>query len=69
MNNIFTLIFEKSASGEMSGTGLLNRSLVYAIAGFVLGISAPVGWVLTRLLFFYDSSQTLWYQVFWAFHP
>ena len=33
-----------------------NRSKLYAIIGFFLGISAPVGWTVLRLLLFSDLS-------------
>jgi methyl-accepting chemotaxis protein len=62
MNNIFSLVIEKSAGGEKIKAGTLDRSILYAIAGFLLGVAAPIGWVLTRLIFFFDSNLSLWVQ-------
>lgn len=41
-----------------------NRSQMYAIFGFFLGISAPLGWMLLRLLLFADPNLPLFSQLF-----
>lgn len=41
-----------------------RHSTVYSIAGFLLGVSAPVGWSIIRLILFYDEKQPLFLQVF-----
>ena len=43
---------------------MTKKSTVYSCSGFMLGIGAPIGWTLIRILFFYDDSQTLLGQVF-----
>ncbi len=40
------------------------RSRRYALLGFVLGIGAPVGWTITRLLFLMDENLPLMSQIF-----
>jgi methyl-accepting chemotaxis protein len=45
-------------------TGRINRSVLYALAGFAMGISAPLIWILIRLVFFHDPGQTIPEQVF-----
>lgn len=61
MNNIFSLIIEKSSGGSGEKGGF-DRSVLYALAGFLLGVSAPIGWMLTRLVFFYDPDLSIWAQ-------
>lgn len=47
-----------------SGKGnKLNRSSLYAVFGFFLGVLAPIGWALLHLILFWQKGQTLWYQV------
>jgi methyl-accepting chemotaxis protein len=41
-----------------------NRSQLYALIGFFLGISAPVGWTVLRLILFSDPAIPLSAQVF-----
>jgi methyl-accepting chemotaxis protein len=41
-----------------------SRKQLFALIGFFLGISAPVGWTLLRLLFFADRSAPLGAQIF-----
>ena len=41
-----------------------NFSQVYALIGFFLGISAPLGWMVLRLLLFADANQPLSSQLF-----
>ena len=43
---------------------MTKKSTVYSCSGFMLGIGAPIGWTLIRILFFYDDSQSLLEQVF-----
>jgi len=61
MKNIFSLIIEMSAGGA-GAESKVDRSILYALGGFLLGISAPIGWLITRLLFFYQSDVSLWQQ-------
>lgn len=41
-----------------------NRSVLYGLIGFFLGISAPLGWIALRLVLFADPSLSLGSQVF-----
>ena len=41
-----------------------NRSQLYAFLGFFLGISAPLGWMLLRLVLFADPATPLSSQIF-----
>lgn len=41
-----------------------RRSTLYSVSGFMLGVSAPVGWIAIRLLFYYDSSLGFFEQIF-----
>jgi methyl-accepting chemotaxis protein len=41
----------------------INRSQLYALIGFFLGISAPVGWTVLRLLLFSDPTVPLSSQI------
>lgn len=59
MKNIFSLVIEKSVARDSSA---FDRSLVYAIGGLILGISAPIGWMLVRLVLFYNSHMSIWDQ-------
>ncbi len=43
---------------------MTKKSTVYSCSGFMLGIGAPIGWTLIRILFFYDDKQTFLGQVF-----
>lgn len=40
-----------------------KRSIIYAGLGFILGITAPVAWIVLRLILFPDPGQSLWTQV------
>lgn len=62
MKNIFSLIIEKSAAGQAGQPGSLDRSFVYALGGLLLGVSAPIGWMLVRLFLFYNPKLTIWEQ-------
>ena len=41
-----------------------NRSVLYGLIGFILGISAPLGWMVVRLALFADPAASLASQVF-----
>jgi hypothetical protein len=41
-----------------------SRSQLYALAGFFLGITAPLGWMVLRLLLFSDPNLPLASQFF-----
>ena len=41
-----------------------KQSTLYLLCGIGLGFGAPVGWTIIRLLFFYDSTLSLFDQVF-----
>lgn len=47
--NIFEIKELQDADGRVRG---LDRSFVYALAGVLLGIAAPLGWMLMRAIFF-----------------
>lgn len=40
-----------------------NRSQLYTFLGFVLGITAPVGWTLVHLVLFPDANLSFWMQL------
>jgi methyl-accepting chemotaxis protein len=40
-----------------------NRSQLYALIGFFLGISAPIGWIILRLLLFSEPGVSLGTQI------
>ncbi len=48
----------------MGSTERVRRSTLYAIVGFVMGISAPLIWTLIRLVLFPNPEQSLWTQIF-----
>jgi methyl-accepting chemotaxis protein len=41
-----------------------KHSILYLFCGIGLGLGAPIGWTIIRLLFFYDSTLSLFDQVF-----
>lgn len=49
-------------SKENAATGI-DRSWLFGICGLCLGISAPIGWQLLRLLLFWQDGQGFWAQV------
>ena len=49
-------------AGRLAG---LDRSYVYAAIGFLLGVAAPVGWMLLRVLFFETEGGGL-FAAMWA---
>ena len=63
MTNIFSLVLE----GKNKQQEKFSRSVLYTSAGFLLGVFAPIGWALVRLLFFYETSRPLWDQSFGYF--
>ena len=53
----------------MSITEILNgrsgkRDIAYAAGGVLLGVMAPLGWIVLRLMLFWDDSSSLFDQVF-----
>lgn len=38
--------------------------MLFSVGGFLLGITAPVGWIAIRMTCFYDPTQTFWGQLF-----
>jgi methyl-accepting chemotaxis protein len=46
-----------------SFTKTKNRRTLYASLGFVLGISAPIAWILIRLICFPEPGMSLWGQI------
>jgi methyl-accepting chemotaxis protein len=41
-----------------------KHSTLFSVGGFLLGVSAPVGWVAIRLLFYYDAKRGFFEQIF-----
>jgi methyl-accepting chemotaxis protein len=41
-----------------------KHSTQFSIGGFLLGVTAPIGWTIIRLIGFYDSKQTFFGQIF-----
>ncbi len=41
----------------------MDRHWRYALGGLALGVSAPIGWTLLRLILFWNEKKTLWEQV------
>lgn len=62
MNKIFSLVIEKSVDASPLGSNSIDRSVIYALSGFLLGVSAPIGWLITRLIFFYEPQYSIWEQ-------
>lgn len=46
-----------------SSTKTKNRRTLYSALGFVLGISAPVAWILIRIIFFPEPGISFWKQI------
>ena len=40
-----------------------KRSVMYALLGFILGITAPIAWVAIRLIFFPEPGLSFWEQI------
>ncbi len=58
MTNIFSLVLEDKNKRKEKA----DRSVLYASAGFMLGIAAPIGWLFVRMMFFYESGASFWNQ-------
>ncbi|MDO9067117.1 MAG: chemotaxis protein, partial [Deltaproteobacteria bacterium] len=41
-----------------------KHSTQFSVGGFLLGVTAPIGWIAIRIMFFYDSKQTFVGQLF-----
>lgn len=41
-----------------------KHSTLFSAGGFLLGISAPVGWIVIRLIFYYDAELGFFEQIF-----
>jgi methyl-accepting chemotaxis protein len=41
-----------------------KRSTLFSVGGFLLGISAPIGWIVIRLIFYYDTKLGFFEQIF-----
>ncbi|MBI5483497.1 MAG: GAF domain-containing protein [Deltaproteobacteria bacterium] len=41
-----------------------KHSLQFAVGGFLLGVTAPVGWLAIRMVFFYDIKRSFFGQIF-----
>lgn len=41
-----------------------KRDIAYAAGGMLLGVMAPIGWIILRLMLFWDNSSSLFDQVF-----
>lgn len=41
----------------------MERSWRYAVLGFFLGVSAPIGWIVLRLILFWQTGQGAWNQI------
>jgi len=41
----------------------INRRILYAAIGFAMGVSAPLIWIVIRLVFFPNPKQSLWVQI------
>ena len=53
--NIFDV---QGLNGSYRSVNGIDRSRLYAFAGFMLGIAAPLGWMLLRAIFFGRSAQS-----------
>ena len=40
-----------------------RHSTLFSVGGFLLGVSAPVGWIAIRLLFYYDTTHGFFEQI------
>ncbi|MEI6306270.1 MAG: methyl-accepting chemotaxis protein, partial [Deltaproteobacteria bacterium] len=41
-----------------------KKSMAFSIYGLLLGFAAPIGWTFIRVIFFFDSKQTFFGQIF-----
>lgn len=47
----------------MMHSGKIKRSTLFSVGGFLLGVTAPLGWIAIRIMFFYDPKQTFFGQI------
>lgn len=47
----------------MMYSGKIKRSTLFSVGGFMLGVTAPLGWIAIRIMFFYDPKQTFFGQI------
>ncbi|MBI5484536.1 MAG: GAF domain-containing protein [Deltaproteobacteria bacterium] len=40
-----------------------KRATLFSVGGFLLGVNAPLGWIMIRIMFFYDHKQTFFGQI------
>jgi len=48
---------------EILGGSSGKRDIAYALCGMLLGVMAPLGWIILRLMLFWDAGSPLWDQV------
>jgi len=48
-----------SETGSSDERGVGRRELVYAAGGMLLGVMAPLGWIILRLLLFWQDGAVL----------
>lgn len=48
---------------QPASAGRLGRARKYALVGFFLGVAAPVGWLLLRLVFFWQPGHSAFFQL------
>jgi methyl-accepting chemotaxis protein len=48
---------------NLGASSNVNRSRLYALCGFLLGILAPIGWIVLRLVLFWQPGETVWAQI------
>ncbi len=63
MSNLFSMVLENAHSSNDK----TDRSFFYALGGIMLGVAAPIGWAVVRMLFFYNNSLPIWEQSFGYF--
>lgn len=62
MKEMFSTILESGVTRQPASTGKTDRGILYALFGFLLGVSAPVGWALVRYALFYESGRSVYEQ-------
>ncbi len=53
----------KSLPWRSEDETMKKHSTQFSIGGFLLGVTAPIGWIVIRMLCFYDSKQTFFAQL------
>ncbi len=48
---------------EMREHAVTNHATLFAVFGFLLGVAAPVGWMVVRLLFYYEPGPGVFEQL------